>query len=56
MNIKDPKPAEEYYNRGNELSKLSRFQEAIVCYDKALEVNPKYAQAWYNKGSAFLQL
>jgi len=27
-------------------------QEAIACYDKAIEINPYYADAFYNKGMA----
>ena len=30
--------------------------KAIKCYDKALEIDPKYALAWYNKGTTFAKL
>ena len=40
----------ELNNKGNALAKLGRHNEAIICYDKALEINPGFAEAWYNKG------
>ncbi|MFQ5862912.1 MAG: tetratricopeptide repeat protein, partial [Candidatus Brocadiales bacterium] len=42
--------ATEWLNKGVALGQLGRDQEAIKCYDKALEIDPKYAKAWYNKG------
>jgi tetratricopeptide (TPR) repeat protein len=35
---------------------LHRYQEAIKYYDKAPELDPKYANAWNNKGSALYNL
>ena len=32
------------------MSKLGEHQEAIACYDKVLEINPRDAIAWHNKG------
>ena len=32
------------------LYELGRYDESIVCYDKALEIDEKYIDAWYNKG------
>lgn len=29
-----------------------RFEEVVQCYDKAIEVDPKYIQAGYRKGDA----
>ena len=31
-------------------TKLGKYEEAIVEYDKALKVNPKYVDAYNNKG------
>ncbi|MDP3111943.1 MAG: protein kinase [Thermodesulfovibrionales bacterium] len=39
----------ELVNKGASLDCLGKPQEAIACYDKALEINPKYAEAWNNK-------
>jgi len=38
-----------YYNRGNALARQGRYQEAIKAYQKALELDPKHADARYNK-------
>jgi tetratricopeptide (TPR) repeat protein len=37
------------YNKINILSNLAMFEEAIRCYDKALEINKSYALAQTNK-------
>ena len=29
-----------------------KYERAIECFDKALEINPNFAEAWSNKGSA----
>ena len=34
------------------MGNLGRYDEAIGCYDKALEIKPEYANAWNNKGIA----
>ena len=44
--------AHAYNNKGIALSDLGRKEEAIVCYDKAIEINPQYADAYNNKGNA----
>ena len=31
------------------MSGLKRYDEALEYYDKALEIDPNYAIAWYNK-------
>jgi Ca-activated chloride channel family protein len=38
-----------YYNQGNALAKLGRFDQAIEAYDRALDINPQHADASYNK-------
>ncbi len=30
---------------------MRRFEEALECLDKAIEIEPNYAQAWANKGA-----
>lgn len=40
----------EWLNKGFSLGALNKYQEAIDCYNKALEMNPNYAKAWCNKG------
>lgn len=42
--------------QGTDLLKLGRYEEALVCYAKALEIDPRFGGAWYNRGSAFSSL
>ncbi|MBU3560794.1 O-linked N-acetylglucosamine transferase, SPINDLY family protein [Polynucleobacter hallstattensis] len=38
------------------LNELKRYEEAIAHFDKALHLNPNYAEAWSNKGVSLKQL
>ena len=29
---------------------MGKYDEAIQAYDRAIEINPQYTDAWYNKG------
>lgn len=42
--------SDEYYNRGNLKGQQNDFQGAIEDYNKAIEINPKDAAAYYNRG------
>ena len=44
--------AVQYYNEGVEFAKLGQFTEAVASYDKALAINPDYAEAWKSRGKA----
>lgn len=44
---------ESYYRRGLELEKRGEFKNAMAAYTEALRVNPNYAQAYMQLGSAF---
>jgi tetratricopeptide (TPR) repeat protein len=35
---------------------LNNSDEAIRAYDKAIEINPKYSDAWNNKGNSLSKL
>lgn len=48
----DPRNAAAWYNKGNSLSSLGRFEEAISSYDKALALNPRDVDAWTNKAGS----
>lgn len=37
-----------YYNMGNCQSRLSNYAEAVLCYERALRLNPSHADAAYN--------
>jgi tetratricopeptide (TPR) repeat protein len=46
----------DWSNKGFALDELGKFPEAIECYDKSLEINPRYDLAWNNKGLALADL
>jgi Flp pilus assembly protein TadD len=46
-----------WFIKGNALLyKQGKYDEAIKAYNKAIEINPKYAKAWNNKGIALNKL
>lgn len=50
------KTAAFWNNKGGSLAALGRHEEAIRCYDAALEVDPRSHKTWNNKGSALSAL
>jgi len=48
----DPRDADGWTDKGINLSTLGRYEDAIRCLDKALELDPNYAIAWINKALA----
>ncbi len=48
---KSPGKGRPYNNRGDALVDEERYEEAILDFDKAIELLPKYAMAYYNRGS-----
>jgi tetratricopeptide (TPR) repeat protein len=42
--------------RGTDLLKAGRYEEALMSFAKALEIDPRFGGAWYNRGSAFSSL
>src|SRR5207244_2929141 len=38
------------------LRRLDRRQDALASYDRALEINPRHANAWAGKGSCLAEL
>ena len=46
----------DWLNKGNALVDLGRYNESILSYDRAIELNPQYANAWNNKGNALVNL
>jgi tetratricopeptide (TPR) repeat protein len=52
----DQNDAGGWYNRGTDLGKLGRYEEALKSYDKALELDPNYANAQKNRDLAYKQL
>ncbi|MEG3863792.1 tetratricopeptide repeat protein [Microcoleus sp. herbarium12] len=45
-----------WYNRGVELAREGSYSEAIACYEIALEINPDFANAFYNKACCYALL
>ncbi|NJD53380.1 MAG: tetratricopeptide repeat protein [Candidatus Methanoperedens sp.] len=45
-----------WVNKGNTLVESGMYQEAIQCYDKALEINPGMADVWNNKALAMARI
>ena len=51
-----PKNAFQHYCTGLELYHSKNYDEAITMFDKAIEINPKYAEAYNAKGNAIFSL
>ncbi len=47
-----PAAVEGYNNLGNLYQKLRRHNDAVRCFERALEINPKYSVALNNLGVA----
>ena len=39
-----------WYNKGKFLETMGKHIDALRCYDKAVEINPNFAEAWFSKG------
>ena len=48
--------ATDLYNRGNTLYNLSRFEEALAAYEKAINLRPDYAEVWQEKAKTLYEL
>ena len=48
--------ANTYYSQGLVHSKNGELDKAIKNYTKAIALKPDYAEAYYNRGGAFLRL
>ncbi len=46
------KEAKEWNLKGISLKALDRYQDAIACYDRAIELQPRFSKVWFNKGNA----
>ena len=46
-----PRTAAAYCNRGNALTSLKKFKEALDDFTRAIEIDPRYAMAYYNRGT-----
>jgi tetratricopeptide (TPR) repeat protein len=48
--------AMDYSNKGMSLDNLGRPAEALTCFERALEINPRLAEAWSGKGTTLADL
>lgn len=46
----------KWYNQGEMLANLGRYEEALVCFDKAVEVQPDDYAAWVFRGVVIIHL
>ena len=44
----EPKNIDALYNQGLALNQLKKYQDAITCFDKVLDINPEYIAAINN--------
>ena len=42
--------ADTWKKKGNEFYRQKRFEDALRCYLNAVQIDPQYADAWYNLG------
>lgn len=56
LNVSCGNKAKGWYDKGWDLARQGNLEDAVQCYDKALEINPDYVEAWYNKGLAYIKL
>jgi tetratricopeptide (TPR) repeat protein len=54
--LRYPQLAETWNNTGNVFKNAGRYDNAITCYDRAVDIDPMMAEAWLNKGFALQKL
>jgi Flp pilus assembly protein TadD len=52
---KSPDAARVYIDLGNSLDNLNHFEDAVLAYRKAIELNPQLQSAHYNLGIAYFR-
>jgi len=48
-------PAKEWIDRGNNLYKEQKYDNALICYDKALGLEPKSLEGWYGRANCMYE-
>ncbi|MBD0262510.1 MAG: tetratricopeptide repeat protein [Tolypothrix sp. Co-bin9] len=46
----------ELYNKANTLYELQRYKDALLVYEKAVDIKPKYAKGWNGQGKTLYEL
>ena len=44
--------AQAYYDQGNQYLNQKNYDQAIETFNAALKINPKFADAYFNRGNA----
>ncbi len=52
----DMAAAVSWYNKGFGLAGMGRHEEAVRCFDEALDLDPRSVAAWHNKGKSLCAL
>jgi tetratricopeptide (TPR) repeat protein len=52
----DSENKDTWYNKAFDFDNLGEYEEAIECYDAAIELDPEDSIAWYNKGVALVKI
>ena len=47
--------SEDYYKKGLAHAKIEDYEEAIKCFDKAVQLDPNNALAWISKANALTE-
>ena len=45
-----------WVHRGDTMRRFGRYQEAMRCYDRALDIDPSLADAWLQKGRLLVEM
>ena len=53
---KNDKDFLKWFNKGYSLNESKRYEEAILCFDAAIRLNPEESMAWSNKGDSLKKL
>jgi len=54
--IKIKEDVDTWIYKGIDFKKFEKYYEALVCFDKALEINPNSTEAWINKGEVLKEI
>ena len=50
MGLLDGYKKKKFLNNGAKLLNKGKYEDSLECFNKALKLDPNYANAWYNKG------
>jgi tetratricopeptide (TPR) repeat protein len=56
MDLVQLKQEERWVKKGNIFDSKGQYKEAIASYDKALQIDPEDADAWFDKGETLKKM